>query len=199
MNLTAQSYGGSWTTDIHTCRFSTGPAMSNPISTDVTSTAMGLSWRHVVGVDFYEISFSPPINDDASAIIIKVFRSSSHEKTQNSHCHWQKLLKHKQIRVIAIICFIAPTFNTWIICFQSNSTYVSGLVADTEYRLTFCGKSELFHTDAIEFVQFTAPPAPQLTFPKIKSRRLDLQWTQLPDDYYYLLDIRPKRGSKLVW
>ena len=75
MNLTAQSYGGSWTTDIHTCRFSTGPAMSNPISTDVTSTAMGLSWRHVVGVDFYEISFSPPINDDASPIIIKVFCS----------------------------------------------------------------------------------------------------------------------------
>ena len=104
MNLTAQSYGGSWTTDIHTCRFSTGPAMSNPISTDVTSTAMGLSWQHVVGVDFYEISFSPPINDDASAIIIKVFCSSSHkimhENTRN--CHWQKLLELKQIRLIAI-------------------------------------------------------------------------------------------------
>ena len=92
MNLTAQSYGGSWTTDIHTCRFSTGPAMSNPITTDVTSTAMGLSWRHVVGVDFYEISFSPPINDDASAIIIKVFCSSSHEKTRNSHSQYMNYM-----------------------------------------------------------------------------------------------------------
>lgn len=66
--------------------------MSNPITTDVTSTAMGLSWRHVVGVDFYEISFSPPINDDASAIIIKVFCSSSHEKTRNSHSQYMNYM-----------------------------------------------------------------------------------------------------------
>ena len=73
MNLTAQSYGGSWTTDVHTCRFSTGPAMSQPVSHDVTSTTMGLSWTLVPGVDFYEISFSPPINDDATPLVVEVF------------------------------------------------------------------------------------------------------------------------------
>lgn len=145
MNITATSVYSTWTTDIHTCRFATGPAMSEIKSSDVSSTAMELTWPYVQGVEFYELSFSPPINDDGSPLIV-----------------------------------------------YKNKTYVENLLPDTEYQISVCGKSDLFHTDAIHFAQFTAPPAPVLVFPRIKSRRLDLQWTQLPDDYFYIVDIRPK-------
>jgi len=106
---------------------------------------MSLAWAYVPGVDFYELSFSPPITADGSPLIV-----------------------------------------------NENVTHLSGLVPDTKYEISICGKSDLFHTDAILFTQATAPPAPILTFPRIKSRRLDLQWSQLPDDYYYILDIHPK-------
>ena len=33
--------------------------------------------------------------------------------------------------------------------------------------------------------------APILTFPIIKSRRLGLQWTKLPENFVYYLDMRP--------
>ena len=30
-----------------------------------------------------------------------------------------------------------------------------------------------------------------INFPRIKSRRLELSWTELPSDYVYYLDVRP--------
>ena len=145
MNLTATTLRGTWTTDAHTCRFKTGPAMSDLVSKDVTSTAMNLAWKFVPGVEFYELNFIPSINSDGSPLIVR-----------------------------------------------DNSTYVTDLVSDVQYQISICGKSDLFHTDSIQFNQFTAPSAPVLIFPKIKSRRLDLIWTELPEDYYYLLDVVPR-------
>ena len=91
-----------------------------------------------------------------------------------------------------------------------SAVKLESMVPSTKYAIELCGFSTDpaadFHTDAVTYTHFTAPPgnyhtfsslihfsftAPILTFPIKKSRRLGLQWTKLSENFVYYLDMRP--------
>ena len=83
---------------------------------------------------------------------------------------------------------------------ESTETFIDNFSPDTEYEISIVGIGEDFETDPFRLKRFTAPPAPILSFPSIKSRRLDLAWNSLPDDYYWIVNIYPvPAGHEDTW
>ncbi|CBY31468.1 unnamed protein product [Oikopleura dioica] len=78
--------------------------------------------------------------------------------------------------------------------------FVDNMEPDTEYEIAIIGIGDDFETDPYRLKRFTAPPAPVINFPSIKSRRLDLEWNSLPDDYYWIVNIYPvPAGHEDTW
>ena len=89
-----------------------------------------------------------------------------------------------------------PVLNSTIWCLQQN-TLLSCVVSPLIQMPIFILTQSLMHilllhqVSLFHFIFTKMASAPILTFPIIKSRRLGLQWTKLPDNFVYYLDMRP--------
>ena len=86
--------------------------------------------------------------------------------------------------------------NSTIWCLR-QSILLSCVVSQLIQMLTSILTRSLMHilllhqVSLFSFTFYQHTLAPILTFPIIKSRRLGLQWTKLPDNFVYYLDMRP--------